>query len=206
LAAQELDKLWDSSMATMSASYEKALDRLSAGDVSQASIGFRTEYVPAIKKLFTEAEKTYPTRFAAIDDWCAWIKEFYTLSIKADKSLSSGDGKLAAEQLAGLRDHVCKLHRQTATAKVNDLIHVFRSAASRDKPDVSELRELRDEVKSAEPSVKAKADPAAFEQALKAWSEQVDVILKAEQLDAAAMAKLREATETFYRAYGVQFE
>ncbi|HEX2971660.1 MAG TPA: hypothetical protein VHP11_04975 [Tepidisphaeraceae bacterium] len=206
MAATELDKLWDGWVSTLSASNEKTLALLDANQAKAARDEFRTRFVPTVKKIYTEAPQTYPTRFAKINDWCSWVKNLYTVSLKADRALAANNTTEATQLLAALREHFYSLHRETETLKANDWIYAFVTASAKEKPTVDELKALRDAVEKAPLSTKAQANADAFNKAKADWLAQVDPVLKGGSLDASKLQSLRTASDTFYRAFGVQFE
>lgn len=206
MAAKELDTLWDGWVSTLSDSYEKTQAHLEANRVKEARDEFRTRFVPTVKKIYTEAPQTYPTRFAKINDWCAWVRTLYATSLTAERALAGNDSAKAAGLLAALRDHFYNLHRETETLRVNDWIYAFVTAANTGTPAVGELKKMRDSVDKAELSVKAKANGDAFGKAMAEWQATVDAALKDGSLEASELQSIRTASEAFYRAFGVQFE
>jgi len=193
-------------MVSLSASYEKTVELLDANKTQEARDEFRTRFVPTVKKLYTEAPKTYPTRFSKINDWCSWAKGLYTMSLSADKVLAGDDAAASKKMLVGLRAHFYGLHRETQTLGVNDWIYAFSLAVAEAKSAPEVLRGLRDKVEKAQLSVKAKGDAGAFNTAKAQWLGTVDPALKDGVIDATELRALRTATEKFYRAFGMQFE
>ncbi|MGE5611414.1 MAG: hypothetical protein ACM359_19350 [Bacillota bacterium] len=193
-------------MSTLSDSYEKTQAHLDANRAKEAREEFRTRFVPTVKKIYTEAPQTYPTRFAKINDWCAWVRTLYATSLKAERALASNNIAEAKELLAALREHFYSLHRETETLKVNDWIYAFVTAAAKEKPTVGELKKLRDAMDKADLSAKALADDNGFSKAQADWQAKVDAALKDGSLDSSELQLIRASSETFYRAFGVQFE
>lgn len=205
-------------MQSLSAGYETTFDLLEAGKRAEAAAAYRKGCLLTVKRLYSEAADTYPVRFAKIDNWCAWSKELYVLSVKADKAFqhaaadppgkasaapSDGEGR---KLLSALREHVHKLHEKTATQKANDYIYAFRREAMRDKPDARTLKTLRDALDEAPLSAKAKKNAGDYGKAKDAWAQGIDAILADGAVAPAEIGALRKSTDTFYRAYGVQFE
>jgi hypothetical protein len=206
VAAQQLDTMWDGWMVSLSASYAKTMELLDANKVREARDEYRMRFVPTVKKLYTEAPKTYPPRFAKINDWCSWAKGLYTMSLAGDKVLAGNDVAASKKTMEGLRAHFYALHRQAETLGVSDWIYAFRVATADAKPTADVLRGLRDKIDKAQLSVKAKVDVEAFRNARAEWLGKVDPILKDGTIDAAELTALRSATEKFYRGFGTLFE
>jgi hypothetical protein len=206
VAAQELDKMWDGWMVSLSGSYEKTVELLEAGKAKEAREEFGARFVPTVKKLYTEAPKTYPVRFAKINDWCSWMKNLYTMSLTAEKALSGDDSAGSKKLLAGLRAHFYGLHRETETLRVNDWIYAFVTAAAKEKPSAEELKAVSKSIGTAQPSVKALANADAFSKARSEWLAQVSTILEDGRIDAGELKTLRTTSDGFYRAFGTQFE
>ena len=193
-------------MVSLSGSYEKTSDFLEAGKGSEAREEFRVQFVPVVKKLYTEAPKTYPTRFAKFNDWCTWVRKLYVMSMTAEKTLAGGDLAASKKALAELRAHFYGLHRETETLKVNDWIYAFIVAANQDSPDTTELRKLCESVEKAQLSTRAKANAEAFNKAKTRWLAQVRGVLQDGAIAPAEVGTLRSASASFYRAFGMQFE
>jgi hypothetical protein len=206
VAATELGKMWDGWMVGLSTSYAKTLDLLDNNKGKEAREEFRSQFVPTVKKVYTEAPQTYPPKFSKIDDWCAWVKDFYIMTLKAEKALGSSNPAEARKLLAGIREHLYKLHQETETAAVNDFIFALMSATAKEKPSAQELKALRDKLEKAKLSVKAKSDGDAYVRACKAFLASMDKVLQDQAIDDAELAELRSATASMYRSYGVQFE
>jgi len=197
--------MWDAWMVSLSDSYAKVLDELSAGRQKEAAAEFRGHFLQTVKKLYTEASQTYPTRFSKINDWCAWARGLYTLTMQADRALAASSPD-APKLIESLRQHFYALHKETDTLSVSDAIYAFRVEAAATSPSIERLKSLRQAVSTARPSVKSRLDNAAFTTAQAKWAKTVDAALQQASLAPADLRTLREATETFYRGYGVQME
>ncbi len=206
MAAKELDTRWDAWIGALSGSYEKAMGLLESKDIKSAAAEFHTHFVPTIKKLYSEAASVYPTRFSKIDDWCAWTKQLYETSLKTEKAFQEGDTEKAAALLPSLREHFHALHSKTQTQRVNDAIYAFRAAAATAQPSADELKKLKEQLEKAPPSTKVAGDAEGFAKARTEWTSKIDAIFEDGKIDPGELDGLRAATESFYRAYGVQFE
>ncbi len=203
---QALNVMWDGWMASLSASYAKTTELLEANKLREASEEYRTHFVPVVKKLYTEASTTYPPRFSKISDWCSWARGLYTMSVSGEKVLAGGNAAACKRAMEGLRAHFHRLHRESDTLGISDWIYAFRLATAGDRPTAETLRGLRDKIEGSQLMVKAKVDIEAFRAARAEWLGKVDPILQDGRIDAAELAKLRDATERFYRGYGTLFE
>jgi hypothetical protein len=205
LAAAQLDALWDASMVRLSESYVRTTDLLAEGKTEEAYVEFRRNFVHPMKKLYSEADEVYPPRFQKTDDWCKWTKQLYILTRRMEDALEAGK-RDAAEYAPRLRAHFHALHDEAQVLKSNDLIYAFREALNGPAVSADTLAELKAALEKAEPSMKAQAEAAAYEQARQAWLEQVSPVLGSGSVEARHAAELRAVTESFYRAFGVQFE
>ena len=192
-------------MSAMSEGYVQTLDSLERGGSPDLTFEFRKGLVVPVKKLYAEAAETYPVRFSKVNDWCAWTKQLYILTRKAEDALAQGRMEDAKQDLAALRDHLDALHNETGVIKSNDRLYAFWKALNADTPDLERLKALRKAIEEAEPSAKAKAEADAYEKAKSEWSTQVAPLLDGGALQPEQVKELRERTKTFYRAYGIQF-
>lgn len=201
-----MDKLWSDWMATMSGSYVKTLDLLGANKMEEATKEFQQGFVTTVKKLYSQAASTYPTRFAKMDNWCNWAKQLYVLTREAEDALTGGKKAEALKKLAELREHFNGLHEKTQTQKSNDYIHGFRQKVESGKARVEELKALMAALDKAEPSAKAKAEAEAYAKAKAEWSKEVSAILESGKIKRGEIKPLRQSTEKLYREFGIQFE
>lgn len=192
--------MWNGWMERLANSYGAVLDHQSAGRTKEAAAEFRANYLQVVKKVFTEAPQTYPTRFSKINDWCTWVAQLYVMSVKTDTALA-GNSADSAKLLEGLRQHFYNLHKETQTLSVSDAIYAFRTEAIAAQPSVEKLKSLKEAVEKAPTSAKARLDGTKFTEAKAKWATVVDAAIADGKVPA-----LREATETFYRAYGIQPE
>jgi len=206
LAAQELDTVWDSQVSILNSSYAKTLDLLSSGKTKAAAEEFHVNFFPAVKKIYSEAPNTYPARFSKINDWCAWVKGLYLDSGRADKALSSGKTEDAAKLLSTLRESFFKLHSETGTLQANDYVYAIWKEAAKDQPSAAEIKSLSAKLADAKPSSRTKKSKTDFAGACGRFQQAVDPLVADGKIDPAEIKSLRDASETLYKAYGVDFE
>lgn len=198
--------MWDESLAKMSASYVKTVGLLAEGKTKEAAAEYKDNYMPAVKKLYTEVSGTYPARYAKTGDWCAWARQTYVLSRQAENDLDQDEGKAALEKLAALRKHFYELHEKTGLLRANDYIYAAHEklAAGGAKPE--EMKTLGEALAKAAPSVKAKAEAGDYQKAREAWSQQLAGALSDGQLSDAESKSLHAGIDKLNDAYGLQFE
>ena len=192
-------------MVALSESYAKTSGLLDAGKTDEAATEFRKGFVQTIKKLYSEASQTYPLRFSKIGEWCGWINGVYILTGKADKALEAKNVDDARKLLADLRKYFYDLHAKTETLKSNDFIYAYLMEATGQAPDAAKLKSTAEALEKAEPSAKAKAAAEAYQKARTEWSQAAGISGDG-KVDAKTIEPLRKATESFYRAFGIQFE
>jgi len=193
-------------MASLGESYVKTLDLVAGDKLGEASGEFKKGFLQPVKKLYSEAAGTYPPRFSKVDDWCAWSKRLYLLTRKAENALRDGQTQQARDELSSLREHFYLLHVEAETQKSNDYIYAFLVKARAEQPDVAELNSIAAMVLNAEPCASTKADLDAYENARSTWSSTVSALLQDNRVEADELEPLRQATEQFYRNFGIQFE
>ena len=193
-------------MVSLSESYIKTLSLLEEGESAEASREFNRGFVPTVKKLYSEAATTYPTRFSRVDDWCAWTKQLYIFTRRAENAFRDGQTEEALEKLSSLREHFYALHVESQTQKSNDYIYDYLVKTRAEQPAVDELNSILILVGNAEPSAKASADLEAYEKARSTWSDRVAPLLEDGAIVPGEIEMLRQVTEEFYRDFGIQFE
>ncbi len=157
--------------------------------------------VATVKKLYSEAAETYPVRYdQKIGDWCVWTKQLYILTRKTEMAFAQGDTDGAKELMAALREHFYALHAESGFLKANDHIFRFMALLGEDEPSLASLRETEDLIRQADA-----ADKDGFTAARDAWLAAVSPMLEGDWTPE-KKAQLRDATVSFYQAYGVQFE
>jgi hypothetical protein len=208
LAAKKLDQLWDGWMTDLGRSYPKTLTLLDQGKTGEALIEYRTGCLASIKKLYSEAAKTYPVRFSAAETWCVWTKKLYVISVQVDKAIRAKEVKQAQSRLAEMRAHFYQLHQETGTLNSNDLIYAFYQEVFKAAPSSAALTEIMTQFGEARPCLLArdKNVEQLYALARDSWLKTVTLILKDESLSDADLATLRDASGQFYRVYGAQFE
>jgi hypothetical protein len=107
LAACKLDQLWDGWAKTLTASYATTVRCLAEGKTVDAHKEYKGTFHPAVKRVYSEAAVTCPERYAGYQDWAAWLRHLYALSVKTDKALrkaasavESRDAQLEARKTA----------------------------------------------------------------------------------------------------------
>ena len=226
-----LDELWTGWIAGLTVSYEKTLCSVEAGKRNEACEEFHETFLTTVRCIYSEAAVTAPKRFAQSENWSAWLRHLYALSVKTGKSLRSNSdapatpssvGKesgeppdcdaaaksdsIALRNLDGLRTHFHRLHAETEALNVADRLHTFRECVKDAHPDATKLGILRKALIAATPSTKAKAEKTTFLAARDKWDEALRPILEDGAVDPAELTAVRAATDAFYRAFGVQFE
>jgi len=193
-------------MASLSDSYAQTLELAKGEKWDQATAVYRQQFVPTIKKLYSEAAQTYPVRFKKIDDWCAWTRNLYLLTRKAEAAFADKKPQEALPHLAELRRHIHNMHVATEVLKTNDHIYAFQMETSKDTPAAKALKEARGALDGAQLSAKAKKNLDAYKEAKATWVAAVDPLLADGEIQPGERDALRAATDTFYRAFGIQFE
>jgi len=193
-------------MKTLSESYPATVALLKENKAEDASKEFRARFSPTIKKLYSEAAKTYPTRFSKVDNWCEWAKQLYSLTRDAEDALKAPNAAKASAALADLRRHFYMLHEKAGNCLSNDYIYAFRTAVQNGAPSVDALKSLLKSLDGSKPSAKAAAEAGAFKEAKADWEETVKASLTDDRLEDSELQSLRQSTEAFYEAFGVQFQ
>lgn len=201
------------------------------GKQEEACHEFQEAFLTIVRCTYSEAAVTAPKRFAKSKNWSAWLRHLYAASVKAGQSLRpnpgtpatlasdgsksdgspdskpmSGNGSTALRDLDALRAHFCRLHAETDRLNVADRLHALRKAVRQEHLDASRLEALRKELVVARPSIKAKAERATFQAARDEWDEQLRQVLEDGAVTPAERPAIRTATDSFYRAFGVQLE
>ena len=212
MAAQELDKLWDKSVDTLSEGYGQTVDRLEAGAPKEALDAYRGKFLVTVKDLYSEASTTQPGRFGKIEDWSAWARGLYVESVKTDKALAalpekgSADAGASLAKLDSLRAQFAKLHEQTGTQTSCDFIYALRAECKKDQPSADALKKIQASLAKAPVSKKAAAKASEYAVAKAEWDKAVAPLLDKGAIPADSVAALRQAAEKFYKAFGVQLE
>lgn len=195
-------------MKVLSGCYVSVTSLMNEKKMSEANQEYKTGFTPTIKKMYSEVASTAPTRFAKVESeaWSDWMRQFYIKAVKTGESLIANDTAGAGKGLAGLREAVYTLHTQAGMKKSNDIIFAFNKKAASEKPEDAELVKLAAELDKADPSLDAKAKAEAYAKALAEWKTAVAPILKDGKVEPTELAPLRQASEKFYKAFGIQFE
>ena len=193
-------------MNRLAISYPKTLAYLEDGKLKEAILEYRKGYLANVKKLYSEAAKTYPVRFSKAEHWCVWTKRLYVLSRQTEKALKTQDSEKALKLLEEVRKHFYALHKETETFHCNDLIYEFRTEATKSELSEEQLEKIMKQLEKAEPSYLAKKKAKEYTEAKNAWKKAISPLLDDGQIDSFEQDSLREATEAFYRAFGIQYE
>ena len=193
-------------MDRLAESYLKTLLYLDEGKLAKATLEYRKGYLYNVKKLYSEAAKVYPLRFSKAERWCVWTKKLYVLSRQTEETLKKQDSEKSLEFLEKLRRHFYELHIETKTLHCNDLIYEFRTEAMKSKPSKERLERIVKQLEEAEPSHIARIKAKEYAKAKTTWKKTVSPLLDDGQIDPSEQDSLREATEDFYRAFGIQYE
>lgn len=193
-------------MAALSGAYRSTRESLRTGPTDETTERFRRGFVYTVKKLYSEAAQTYPVRFSKASDWCAWSKGLYTMTRSVEEAMEARRWDEAAQKLAGIREHVHRLHLETGVLRTNDFIHSFWMEAQRNGPDAAVLSRALKRLADAPLSMKAKREARAFRGALRAFETAVSPLIEDKVVSSEEAARLRAATEPFYMAYGIEFE
>jgi len=193
-------------MDRMASSYLKTLVHLEDGKMEEATLEYRKGYLANVKKLYAEAGSTYPLRFSKAERWCVWTKKLYVLSRRTEESLKARDSKKALGLLEESRGHFYALHKETKTFHCNDLIYAFRLEAAKAQPSEEQLRAAARGLEEAAPSCLAKQKAAEYAEAKDMWKRVIMPLLDDGRIDPSEQGPLKKSSETFYRAFGIQYE
>ena len=158
MASDLLDKQWDGWMASLSENYIKTLDLLKEGKTKDASDLFEKEFVPTVKKAYSEVAEVYPVRFSKTDNWCVWTKQLYILTGMTERALSKKDIDDAFMFLAVLREHFNVLHQKADYRKSNDYIYICYLKLNGDDPVLSRIPAIREKLEKSTARAKAPSD------------------------------------------------
>lgn len=218
MAAKKLDDLWDGWATALSQSHEKTWRLLETGKRGEAHSEFRERFLVTVREIYSEAAVVSPERFSKSKSWNAWLRHLYALSVTTEKSLRGNPGasdispgttasrNTAMSRLEKLRDHFYRLRLETETRKANDYIYAFHVETMKEDPEASELRALLAALEKAPPSLKMKDDPGMYQKAKDDWAKRINPIIADEIVAPSEIERLRSATRSFYRVYGVQIE
>ncbi len=193
-------------MTDLSESYAVSMDLLAQDKPGEAKDQFRRRFVMTVKKLFSEAARTYPARFEKAKCWTDWTRDLYTLTRKAEDAFGKGDIDQARILLPELRRHFYNLHREVGLDRTNDGIYAFLVLLDNDRVSAEQLKAALEAVDRAEPATKAKAESDAYAKAKAPWKEQVEPMLAGGAIAKTQIDALRASTLGLYKAYGIQFE
>ncbi len=209
-------------MRDMSASYVRVMEHVSQDRLAEAEKEYAGSFHRTVQELYWQAATTYPVRFRTANDWCGWTRKFVDLSRAALNALSAAARedapekreplrKKASQSLDQLRAHAYALHAQTGTTAVNDVVYLLWREAqvdslSADRPSPKRLKGYAELFDRTPLSQAAREDEEAYRKALENWRATAVPLFEEEALTEDQTIKLREATQEFYRLYGMAFE
>ena len=193
-------------MDRMTASHLKTLELLNAGKLDEATAEYQQGYVASVKKLYSEAAKTYPLRFSKAEHWCVWTKKLYVISRQTEETLKARDSQKALKLLEEVRGHLYALHKETQTLRCNDLIYELRMEAAKSEPSREKLEEIAKLLDQAVLSEAAQKQSEKYADAKKTWQEAVTPLLADSRLETSERDTLRKASEAFHLAFGIQYQ
>jgi hypothetical protein len=206
LAAKKLDELWDGWMSRLAESHLNTLNHIDNGKLEQAEQEYRKGYMANIKKLYSEAAKTYPLRFSKAEHWCVWTKKLYVLSRQTEEVLKKRDSKKALKLLEETREHFYLLHEETETIHCNDIVYKLHTEATQDKLSEEQFQKIIKQLEKTEPSSIAKEKAEEYIEAKNTWQKAIKPLLNDGEIDSSERKTLGDATEVLYRAFGIQYE
>jgi hypothetical protein len=206
LAAKKLDELWDGWMSRLAESHLNTLNHIDNGKLEQAEQEYRKGYMANIKKLYSEAAKTYPLRFSKAEHWCVWTKKLYVLSRQTEEVLKKRDSKKAFKLLEETREHFYLLHEETETIHCNDIVYKLHTEATQDKLSEEQFQKIIKQLEKTEPSSIAKEKAEEYIEAKNTWQKAIKPLLNDGEIDSSERKTLGDATEVLYRAFGIQYE
>lgn len=193
-------------MQSMSVGWAQTSALLDEGKTAEAALVFRKDVAATVKKLYSEAGDTYPVRYGQkVECWSAWAKQVYVLTRKAEAAFAENDAAGARKQMMALREHFYTLHAESDLLGANDHIYRFMALLGENEPSLASLRETEDLIRHADAAPRTGANTDGFTSARDAWLAAVSPMLEGDWTPE-KKAQLRDATLSFYQAYGVQFE
>lgn len=200
-----MDVDWAGWMKTMSTSYAKTQDLLTAKKQKEAIAEYSTNFLPTVRALYGKANATYPVRFAGVVEWCGWVRNLYALSAKAGKSLPEIPEE-ANKQLEALRQHFHNMHIEAKVLKSNDFIYAVRMELAKKKRSDIRIKALIAALDKAAPSMAVQAKAKDYAKAKAAYTIVADPILVDKVISPEELVAMKAATEKFYKAFGREFE
>ena len=193
-------------MSHLAESHLKILNLIDDEKLEQAELEYSKGYMANVKKLYSEAAKTYPVRFSKAEHWCVWTKKLYVLSRQTEEVMKARNSEKALKLLEELRRHFYSLHEETETLHCNDLIYKFHTEAAQGEPSREQLQKIMEQLEKAEPSYLAKEKAEEYSKAKDAWKQVIMSLLDDGKIDSSEHDSLRKTTDAFYRAFGIQYE
>lgn len=193
-------------MSRLAESHLNTLNHIDNGKLEQAEQEYRKGYMANIKKLYSEAAKTYPLRFSKAEHWCVWTKKLYVLSRQTEEVLKKRDSKKALKLLEETREHFYLLHEETETIHCNDIVYKLHTEATQDKLSEEQFQKIIKQLEKTEPSSIAKEKAEEYIEAKNTWQKAIKPLLNDGEIDSSERKTLGDATEVLYRAFGIQYE
>lgn len=193
-------------MSRLAESHLNTLNHIDNGKLEQAEQEYRKGYMANIKKLYSEAAKTYPLRFSKAEHWCVWTKKLYVLSRQTEEVLKKRDSKKALKLLEETREHFYLLHEETETIHCNDIVYKLHTEATQDKLSEEQFQKIIKQLEKTEPSSIAKEKAEEYIEAKNTWQKAIKPLLNDGEIDSLERKTLGDATEVLYRAFGIQYE
>jgi len=206
LAAKKLDELWNGWMVSLAESHLKTLNHIDNGKLDDAEQEYRKGYMANIKKLYSEAAKTYPLRFSKAEHWCVWTKKLYVLSRQTEEVLKKRDSEKALKLLEETREHFYLLHEETETIHCNDIVYKLHTEATQDKLSEEQFQKIIKQLEKTEPSCIAQKKAEEYIEAKNTWQKAITPLLNDGEIDSSERKTFGDATEVLYRAFGIQYE
>jgi hypothetical protein len=203
LAANDLQTVWDAQVPTLNKSYTATIDLLMANKTSDAYAEFHANFVPAIKKVFSEAATSSPERFKSAEDWTAWVRSLYIATIRIDGVLAKGNATDAQLLLNRVHNDFYDLHRQTNTLKANDLAFALNAEVNQANPDLDKVKKLAGQLASAPCPAGSTLQPEQWQSAQTSFAGKINPALKSPNPD---LGVLREAAKSMCDTVGKQLE
>ena len=198
----------------MSESFCKVNDLLDKNKRKEAAREFASSFFAPMTRFYFEARDVAPARYSKDRGWRSKIGKIYNLAKAANKYLQAGNVKAARKTLDRIRESFYELHIANQMDLTNDAIYAFRSELDKIENgkgprgnECATLNKLKAKVPKAEPSQKVEADKEKFDKELREWLDAVEKILSDSSSPVhQQVARLQDATEEFYKRYGMHFE
>ena len=160
-----------------------------------------------MKALYAQVAGIYPPRFQRVDDWCAFARGIYIQTRKVDAAFGKADTESAQNLLPEIRQAFDAMHIEAQQLKCNDRIYAFWKEVNSQPASPARLKGLLGAIVAARPLLQGqRRTRPPTSRTKEAWAQAANAALSDSALSPEELTSLKEATETFYRAYGIQFE